>query len=491
MRRSMCGLLCLLLLVLCVPVQASVPNDPQTLRAWLVGSDAYVTYPNTGSGARNNLTQLAQILGQDARGYTRITQTYNQALDGAAARQLASQAFADADDNDISFFYIAGHGIYQEGAPASSFAMLLSDGHSEHALTALELFLALDQIPGAKVLVIDTCNSGALIGKGLFVDDLASYFTGGDFYVLTSAGGSEPSFLWSNNGGSLQGGSYFMDTLAAGISSEGRFAADNNYDGDITLSEVHRYLMRCYGASTPQMFPQDDEFLFFSAALDLAPDQINVLTDLVYDSPALSGGMKEFAFSFTLHRASQLGYRLIYDQDGAWQFASGQLIRDDGGRGIPATAGRKERALSLSEFDEDTFGYVLLFIVTADDLGLRPHMSTLLNVQPASGDPRLKATIRRLSSPYGYTETAIRVEHDFPVSLNVRILDEQDEVIAVIGYDMPSRPQRLPGGGSIFYWNGMDRHGISAPRGRYRAQVSTVIGGQTHTVVSDAFRVGY
>lgn len=491
MRRALCGLLCVLLLALYVPVLASPPADPQVLRAWLVGCDTFVTYPNTGMGARNNLTRLAQVLAQDARGYTSITKTYNEPLDGTDAKSLAARAFAGADDNDISFFYITTHGIYQEGAPASSFAMLLSDGRQEHALTALELFLALDPIRGAKVLVIDTCNSGALIGKGLFVDDLASYFTGGDFYVLTSAGGSEPSFLWSSSSGPLQGGSYFLDALAAGVSREGRFAADDNSDGDITLKEAYRYVLRSYGASTPQMFPQDDEFLFFSAALDVPPDPVNVLTDLVYDSPVLSGGIKEFFFSFTLNRPSRLGYRLIYDQDGVWQFAKGQLIRDDEALDAPASAGRKERALSLSEFDEATYGYVLLFIVTADARGPRPHMSTLLNVQPTGGDPNLDATVRRLPSPYGYTETAIRVAHDFPVSLDVRILNEQDEAIAVVGYDMPSRPQRLPGGGSIFYWNGMDRNGVSAPRGRYRAQVSAVIGGQTYTSISDAFRVGY
>lgn len=491
MRRALCGLLSLLLVFSLFPAQASQPANPQVLRAWLVGMDRFITYPNTGAGARNNLTRLTHVLWQDARGYRNITETYNQVLDGATARDLASEAFAGADDNDISFFYIATHGIYQEGAPASSFAMLTSDGRQEHALTALELFLALNRIPGAKVLVIDTCNSGALIGKGLFVDDLASYFTGGDFYVLTSAGGSEPSFLWSNNKGPLQGGSYFLDALAAGTSREGRFAADDNQDGDITLAEAYRYILRAYGASTPQMFPQNDEFLFFSAQLDIPPEPVNVLTDLVYDSPVLSGGIKEFFFSFTLQRPSRLGYRLVYERDGVWQFADAQRIPDDEGGDSPVPAGRKERTLSLSEFDEETYGYVLLFIVTADASGPRPHMSTLLNVQPPAGDPHLKASIRKLPSPYGYTETAIRVLHDFPVSLSVRILNDRDEVVAVIGYDMPSRPQQLPGGGSIHYWNGMDRNGMNAPRGLYKAQVSAVIGGQTYTTLSETFRVGY
>ncbi|MGI6655063.1 MAG: hypothetical protein ACOX55_13340 [Christensenellales bacterium] len=488
MRRMLCVLFCLLLAWPAIPLHAA--EDPQILRAWLVGCDHFVTYPNTGFGARNNLMRLRQVLAQDARGYQSITETYNQPFSGLEARELAQQAFQGANDNDISFFYISTHGIYQEGAPASSFAMLLSDGRREHALTALELFLALNPIPGAKVLVIDTCNSGALIGKGLFVDDLASYFTGGDFYVLTSAGGSEPSFLWSNNSGALQGGSYFLDALAAGISGQGRYAADENQDGDITLSEARRYLLRAYGASTPQMFPQDDDFLLLSARQGSQPPA-NMLTDLVYDSPVLAGGVKEFLFSFTLHRPSQLGYRLVYDQQGEWQFASSQRIPDEEGGLGPAPPGRKERALSLSEFTENTYGYVLLFVVTADALGPRPHMSTLLNVQPTTGDPKLNALVRRLPSPYGYTETAIRVEHAFPVSLTVRILNDKGEAIAVIGYDMPTRPQRLPGGGSIYYWNGMDRNGMTPKRGLYRAEVSTQVGGKTYQVLSDAFRVGF
>ena len=105
-------------------------EDPQILRAWLVGCDHFVTYPNTGFGARNNLMRLRQVLAQDARGYQSITETYNQPFSGPEAKELAQQAFQGANDNDISFFYISTHGIYQEGAPASSFAMLLSDGRA-------------------------------------------------------------------------------------------------------------------------------------------------------------------------------------------------------------------------------------------------------------------------------------------------------------------------------------------------------------------------
>lgn len=487
-NRLVAGIFLLLYFLCLLPAPAKART--QTLRAWLVGCDRFVTYPDTGSCANNNIRKLAGALTEDARGFVSVSTAYNVVMDGREFARRAAAAFAGASEWDISFFYIATHGVYEEGAPAATFRMLLSDGQSEYQLTSLDLYQALSVIPGAKVLVIDTCNSGALIGKGLDVSDLSNHFTGGDFYVLTSAGGSEPSFMWSPPGGSVEGGSYFIDALIGGIGAAGRHAADENRDSAITLSEIYHYLLRAYGASTPHIYPQNDDFLFFSCRSNLPDRGDRLLTDLVYDTPVLVGNEKDFTFSYTLHRKARVAYHLVYDKEGAWQFSNAQIIPDNECPDGLTSPGRKERTLRLAEFDNSTSGYVLLYITTASENGQTPQRGTLLSVQPVAGDPELAVSLAPVPSAHGPAETAIRVRHSFPVSLTVRIKDAAGDTVSVLFYDQPSRPQRLPGNGSLFYWNGLTQDGSLAKPGFYRAEVTASVGGTRLTALSEPIELG-
>lgn len=60
---------------------------------------------------------------------------------------LIRETFADADADDVSYFYISTHGLWNT-AVNGLMTLLLSDGESEEGITAYELRRVFDTIPG-------------------------------------------------------------------------------------------------------------------------------------------------------------------------------------------------------------------------------------------------------------------------------------------------------------------------------------------------------
>lgn len=486
MRRLLAYVICLALLLPLRPSWAQQPPAP-ALRAWLVGCDRFVTYPSTGSAAQNNVQNLLRVLRGEARAYARVKTSVNQAMDANAFARAASEAYRGARAEDIALFYISSHGVYQAGGAASSFGILLSDGTQEYVLGAADLYAALAPIPGTKFLIIDTCNSGALIGKGLDVADISTYFADGAFRVLTSAGGSEPSFLWSTPQGVLRGGSYFADAMAAGLLEAGGFAADRNRNGVITLDELHRYLLDAYGASTPQVYPQNNDF----AVLTYTPRPLRgqgllAVSGVSCDVPVLSQDSPEFHFSYTLRQPARMAYQLVYEQDGHWRFDAAQTIADFEGESAILPPGRKEKILTLEQMAADASGYALLLIATVEEDRATPYSSILLRVIPQTGDPALRVEARP-APPRQRGETQVWVGHAFACQLTVQIKDAQGQTVATLCSDSPTRPQHLARGGSMFYWDGRTLQGQAAAPGAYFAYARAVIGGQRFEALSAAF----
>jgi len=75
--------------------------------------------------------------------------------------RLIRTTFADAKSNDVSLFYFSGHGA---NTPETSFHGALVGVYHTY-LSVSRLKEALDQVPGKKVVIIDSCHSGAMIGK--------------------------------------------------------------------------------------------------------------------------------------------------------------------------------------------------------------------------------------------------------------------------------------------------------------------------------------
>ncbi len=164
-----------------------------------------------------------------------------------------------ADSTDITLFYFAGHG----GIVADETVIYIS---RYVYITTDELFEALAEVPGQKVIILDSCNSGGFVSSsGYDVDGLSEnyykdlspsafyqswvrFFSQADIaleypdiHVISAAGDDEGSsdVGWTNG--------YFTYYLlvALGYDHEAEtvdlssVSADSNQDGYVTLSELY------------------------------------------------------------------------------------------------------------------------------------------------------------------------------------------------------------------------------------------------------------
>lgn len=467
MKRMLCWLLGLLCLFC---ASAEKADDPAVCRALLVGCDVFLTHEDTAPSAALNVERMDRMLRTDARGYAAVTRRDAGLADVAALQAAVEEAFAGADDNDVSFLYFCTHGLYDRVSLEP--LLVLSDGVSENSLSARALRELLDRVPGKKILVIDACNSGAFIGRG--VRDGQNAFSGGDYRVLTSAGGYENSFLWRDR--QQSGGSYFAQELCEGL--RGR-DFDVNQDGAVTLAEAHAGLLECCGASTAQASPLGDDTPLYVYDPAVSDGGERPLGDILLDTNVLTGREDTLYFSFTVRRPVRVQYQIIYYRGGQWRFDAPQIVEDaENARGA-LTPGRKQRAVTLVSEDEAPYGYALLQIVAQEGRSAMLAGSRLIAVQPEEGDPGLRA--RAFSDG---REVGVYVRHAFPCSLTVKVLDGSGQQVATLAYKSPSRPTGERQDGSFFHWDAAD-----VPAGEYAVEVTCRVGGETYTQRSEAFKV--
>ncbi len=467
MKRMLCWLLSLLCLFC---AHAEKAESPAVCRALLVGCDVFLTHEDTSPSAALNVERMARMLRTDARGYAKITRRDAGLADGTALQAALEEAFAGADENDVSFIYLCTHGLYDRVSLEP--LLVLSDGQSENSLSAAALRELLDRVPGQKILVIDACNSGAFIGRG--VRDGKNAFSGGDYRVLTSAGGYENSFLWRDR--QQSGGSYFAQELCEGLRGRN---FDIDQDGAVTLAEAHAGLLECCGASTAQASPLGDDtpiYVYDPAAADTGE---RPLTDILLDTNVLTGREDTLYFSFTVRRPVRVQYQIIYYRGGQWRFDAPQIVEDAENVQGALTPGRKQRAVTLVSEDEAPYGYALLQIVAQEGRSAMLAGSRLIAVQPESGDPGLRVRVFPNDR-----EAGVYVRHAFPCSLTVKVLDSDDQPLRTLAYKTPSRPTGERQDGSFFHWDAAD-----VPPGEYTIEVACRVGGETYTQRSEAFRV--
>lgn len=129
-------------------------------RALLIGQ----LYPGTKSelkGPGNDIVAMDACL--SAFGITQYQSVQKTNLTGQGILDTIVDTFGDATEDDVSLFFYSGHGVY------SSSASLLGAlvGTDSVYVTADVLRQQLDVIKGRKIVIVDACHSGALIGKNL------------------------------------------------------------------------------------------------------------------------------------------------------------------------------------------------------------------------------------------------------------------------------------------------------------------------------------
>ena len=243
---------------------------------------------------------------------------------------------------------------------------------------------AFNGVLGTKVILLDACYSGAFIGKGMRKQPKDVYFLGDDFKVLVSSGAREESWYWNTaeqpemaSDGYQQGAFYFTQALSQCLSPRYGYPADANRDGKITLRELYRALMENHAASTPQVYPQEDDFVVFCydvAEADADTAERSPIGDVTFSSTTLSAADPRLTLEFIVRRPVRVAYQIVNQRNGKWRFDEARLLYDDveqytafGDEQGAISPGRKVRTLSMNLGDGQTSGYVMVQLVSIED----------------------------------------------------------------------------------------------------------------------------
>ena len=271
--------------------QTVVPS-PATYRALLVGQNDYSSSPLRGCvNDMNAIAGALKGLSNDFKVTTLPNATREQLLNAIET------AFAGATDDDVSLFHYSGHGVYY------SYTNDTTDPYFQLYQGALctvegdyvylpELAELLSQVKGRVIVILDSCHSGAAIGKStesdldLFNTAVFNAFANGSgedgakwedfnnskFIVITAASYTESSY-----DGKYDGSGYYQGAFSAafvkGMGStypngaySGSMPADTNNDANLTLREIFQYTYnQAYnwtGAQHAQYYGPDNEILF-------------------------------------------------------------------------------------------------------------------------------------------------------------------------------------------------------------------------------------
>ena len=486
------------------PIQdAQASSDPLavTRRGLFVSCDFFITQVDTWPSSNNNIKTVADTLSGGSMSFDKMVFMPGNLYSVAGLEHEIQSAFGDADENDVSYFYISTHGTYDAAQPNLDAGLYLSNGVSEEIMTARQLQDAFAGIKGTKVLIIDACNSGAFIGKGLSGGAGEAAFLGPDYKVLTSAGGSEESWYWSSAGKEtqgVQGASYFASALSDALGYHGEYGADLNGDGEITLSDSYRYLLENHSASMTQSYPQEDDFVLFTYDVNSlyknpSPEE-SIITGVTFYDTVLDNMQNTVSFEFTVEKPVQVAYQIVYYKDGKWQFSAAPLKYDDkeivgdfGDQKGFLSPGRKQRTLELAPQGNDTYGYAMIQLVTLEENKTTVHASRVLCVPPASGDPELSVKTDAALDLKNSRELSILINHKYPCLLSVSIIDANGKTVRRLSSYQPTRPQHLTPTGSFFYWGGKLADGSLAAPGEYTVKVTAYIGDVPYEAVSASF----
>lgn len=498
MKRLLCRrvILAALLLSCVAPLLRGAPAKSEEeaiktrYRALLIACDEFVTETEMTPIGANNLDLMEKVLARDTRGYA-VSRQYGITATKEMLAQAIAWTFRDATEDDVSVLYISTHGAFDTGHNNPVGELIFSDGSMEERVNAQALHEMLDKVPGTKVLLVDACNSGALIGKGVSPDvgsvRVPQTFRSSDYKVLTSSGASEPSwYLQPTLEHAPPGSSYFTTALAVGAGLIGAYAADANQDGTITLQEMYEYLWVNQASSAVQMYPQDDDFplLVYDAGQADTQDMRGELGGFVFASGALNAENPVLEFAYTAIVSTRVAYRITFLRDGNWDWVHGVTLLDDAAEDGEVLPGRKQVSLSLRDVLPDGWTYGMVHVMTLGDseAGRQPfvYAGRVFSAETENADPDLAVIAAPKWRLRQSRELEIFVRHSIPGMLTVTIHDENGAIVRRLATSRSTRPQSLAPDGSLLYWNGLNNKGERVLPGTYQIRASIQVGQAEH-----------
>jgi len=248
--------------------KAIIVTEPIVYRALYVGVGDYI-YGNDDNDLLSppyDIDMMVQIFNQCQfgplnTGFSTINCLKDWQATKSAILQGIASTFSEADNYDVSYFYYSGHGYRKEDTSY----ICPADSTSIFSLISVdELENALSDIPGTKVVILDTCHSGGFIGKGereitisqeeleSFNDEVINAFfqaeykgllTTNQYKVLTSCHyyqvclGLSPAIP-----GTFDPYGVFTMGLCKGCGYYGIYPADTNLDTKVSLQEAYLYV---------------------------------------------------------------------------------------------------------------------------------------------------------------------------------------------------------------------------------------------------------
>lgn len=265
-------------------------------RALLIGN-SYTGTANELKGSAADVAGMRAMLGRMTATPYRISTKSELSADGLVS--AIRSTFADAGVNDVSLIYFAGHGT--NALNTSYHGSLL--GVDGSYLTISRLRSVLDEIPGKKIVIVDACYSGQLIGKGeetepvtqaelnAFNSNVISAFSSAStqsrgandlatssYYVITAAHSTEESksMGYDPNGDGVMDKYFGLFTYSLCYGSgwnmatnvERAFTADVDGNGQITLFEAYAFARNKALQSNPnqtaQVYPSNSTMVVWA-----------------------------------------------------------------------------------------------------------------------------------------------------------------------------------------------------------------------------------
>lgn len=485
--RKRIALLILLLTLLSPPSFALART-----RALLIACSDFVTQPDLGSEISGNLHMIASALLSADVGFGDLSIADGTIGSIAALEAAVSDAFSEAAEEDFSILYLCTHGVLSSADDGQVY-LLLGDGQTESAVSGQKLFALVGGVPGEKLLILDACYSGALIGRGIpgrgllpgshpaAPDAMSPFLSDPSIHVLTSASGSEASWYYDGDGLSTGAVSYFASALSSGLGLYGMPEADLDGDGTVTLAELHRYLGVAVPSSSSQLLSSRADSIALPVAKDGALSR--PLAGFSYGTSLLSADDPTLSFSFTVTRdATAVQYRLVEYVGNRWDWENAALFMDEGeDGGALLSAGRKTRSLTLDGVVSSDSGYLMLQVFSVSGEELLLCSERLIAVQPGETDAQLR--IACPDSMESLSELPIAVQLDVPAELTVSVFDAEGSLVRRIAASQLTRPS--PGNAAHLYWDGRDAQGNPVPDGAYTIAAEARVGSGRQKAAAD------
>ena len=210
--------------------------------------------------AENDLTVMNALL-------TSVNQHYYVRrfidLSKAEIRARIADYYGEADENDVTLIYFSGHGVTAKDAGASTGAIVLPKGSwaSDFVYTLNALHDDLAQIPGKKILILDSCSSGSAMESTAFSGN--SPFKTDKFIVMAAAKEYQSAIThtafgsWDKVGG-------FTAAIGGAVLCDGAMPADTNGDGKVTVNEIKNKVESTLYLQTPKFWSSNGDYALFS-----------------------------------------------------------------------------------------------------------------------------------------------------------------------------------------------------------------------------------